>query len=96
MILSKYIAGIYPLEPGFKTFAVRPHLCDLKEVSAKVATVSGEISVKARRSGPETVFDVTVPEGTKAEFFAPDGSDPIFGGRGLVLYSVQGVEKRWE
>lgn len=77
VILSKYIAGIYPLEPGFKTFAVRPHLCDLKEVSAKVATVRGEILVKASRSGEEIVFEITVPEGTKAEFFAPDGSDPI-------------------
>ena len=73
VILSRYIAGIYPLEPGFKRFAVKPDLCDLGKVSAKVATVKGEISVDYRREGGKLNVEITVPQGTEAEFTAPDG-----------------------
>lgn len=82
VILSKYIAGIYPTEPGFKAFAVRPNLCDLKEVNAVVATVRGDITLGAKRDGVQTHYEVMVPEGTMAEFFAPeDGSIVSVDGR---------------
>ena len=74
VILSKYIAGIRPLEPGFKRFCVAPDLCDLNQVAATVSSVRGEIRLKAEKAADGTVTaEVTVPEGTEADFIVPEG-----------------------
>lgn len=65
IILSKYVAGVQPLEAGFKKFLVRPQLGSLHHVETVVPSVNGNISVKAKDKGYLTL-EVTVPEGTTA------------------------------
>ena len=73
-ILSKYIAGISPVEPGFSKFRVAPQMCDLTQVSAKVASVKGEISVRFDKDALGNILgQVEVPEGTACEFVVPAG-----------------------
>ena len=73
-ILSKYIAGVSPVEPGFAKFRVAPSMCDLNMVSACVASVKGDINVCFEKDAAGNVKGlVTVPEGTECEFVAPEG-----------------------
>ena len=44
-MMSRYAAGIQQVEPSFTEFAVRPQLGTLKQVSADVHSVNGEIAV---------------------------------------------------
>ena len=45
-IISRYIVGVAPREPGFKSVAIRPQLGGLKHVKATVPTVSGAIRLE--------------------------------------------------
>ena len=64
--MSKFIAGIEPIEPGFKKFKVAPQMGDLHHVEASVVTHYGNISVKLDRQGRTIKAEITVPEGTTA------------------------------
>jgi hypothetical protein len=59
-LLSKYVAGIAPTEPGYAAFQVLPQLGDLTEVSASVPSIKGTISVDIER-GPPFTMNVVVP-----------------------------------
>jgi len=72
VILSKYIAGIYPLEPGYSRFKVAPHLCDLNSVSSTVATVKGDITLSVSKESSGMILSLCVPEGSVAEIELPE------------------------
>ena len=65
-IISRYILGVTPLEPGFAKIAIRPQLGGLKRVSATVPTAAGPV-----------VLEIT-PE--KLVFTAPAPVEATFGG----------------
>ncbi len=44
------ILGVTPLEPGFKRFKVKPHMCDLAYAKGKVPTPHGDILVEWHRT----------------------------------------------
>ena len=69
-----YIAGVKPIEIGFRKFEVRP--CPpsaLSWVKAKIPTPHGDISVEWKKQGGNLVLDVAVPEGTSAVVVMPSG-----------------------
>ena len=66
-LLPAEIAGIKPLEPGFRRFRVAPKPEDLDEVKAVVPTPFGEIALALTRSE----LHLRVPEGTEAEVELP-------------------------
>ena len=70
IIMSKYIAGVAPVKPGFKEFQVRPEMCDLKRVSATVPTEYGNITVDVNSENGYKLT-VRVPKGTKANLVVP-------------------------
>lgn len=70
IIMSKYIAGVSPVKPGFKEFEVKPELCDLKRVSATVPTEYGKITVDVNCENGYKLT-VNVPKGTKANLVVP-------------------------
>jgi hypothetical protein len=65
-ILSKRIAGIAPIDIGWKTFQIMPHLVDLTSIKTIVPSVKGTINVSIHRSAGLYVVDLTAPEGTTA------------------------------
>ncbi len=73
VILSKYIAGIYPTEPGFTRFAVSPHPCDMRKVKANVSSVKGLVSVEISVDEDVMKTKITVPESALADYQAPEG-----------------------
>lgn len=60
----EYVAGIVPLEPGFRKIAIRPHyLSGVESFSASYATDLGEVKVAWKRVDGEPVLTVSVPPG---------------------------------
>lgn len=87
IIAGRFLAGIAPLEPGFKSFSVMPQMGTLKEIDTTVDTVSGLISVSIRKKGKRTQLTVTVPEGTTAVVPAPKGkTQTLAAGTHTVVY----------
>ena len=66
-IISRFVAGVEPLEPGFKRISIKPQIGRLKHVKAKVPTAAGTVLV-----------DVT-PE--RLEFMTPAPAVVAFAGR---------------
>lgn len=69
-----YVAGVRPVEPGFRKFEVRP--CPpsaLSRVKAEIPTPHGTVSVEWKKSDGNFVLSVAVPEGTSATVVMPSG-----------------------
>ncbi|MBQ7206493.1 MAG: family 78 glycoside hydrolase catalytic domain [Lentisphaeria bacterium] len=62
---KRYILGVRPLEPGFKTFSVTPYCGDLLRASGEVPTPRGPIRVSWERRDAGLRLDVEAPEGTQ-------------------------------
>ena len=70
IILSRYVAGITPLQPLFKEFMVKPQLCDLEYVRTSVPTPEGRISLfVSKKEGYSMRLDV--PKNTNAKVLLP-------------------------
>ncbi|MFZ4262544.1 alpha-L-rhamnosidase C-terminal domain-containing protein [Sphingobacterium sp. HJSM2_6] len=70
-ILSSQVCGIQPLSPGYKTFAIHPQLGSLKEASAQVSSVIGEIQIHLKEDSNSQLIKVVVPAGSKAKLYLP-------------------------
>jgi alpha-L-rhamnosidase len=70
-IMSQYFAGIAPTSLGFATYQVKPQMGALTNLSAKVVTVRGDISVAVRNLGPTFVLSLSSPPGTVATVGIP-------------------------
>jgi hypothetical protein len=46
-IISRFILGVTPLEPGFRRVSIRPQLGGLKHVKATVPTAAGPVALEA-------------------------------------------------
>ncbi len=68
-ILSRYIAGIRPVKPGWKEFEVLPEMSHLQQIRTLVPSVKGDIEIELQRQ--DKAF--------KAEIKSPPGAVAIFG-----------------
>ena len=64
--MSQRLAGIEPLKPGFREFAVRPQMASLKHIECGVETAYGMIEVVLDRKGKRVNAAISVPAGTTA------------------------------
>ncbi len=69
--MSARVLGVSPTSPGFKTFAVRPALCDLTWAKGVVPTPHGDVAVSWKLGEDKLQLDVTVPAGTEADVIVP-------------------------
>ena len=72
-LLPKYLAGLHPLEPGWKTIGISPVLADLDEVTYELESVRGHIKIEVlvdRRREAGTLR-LTLPVGTKGVVSLP-------------------------
>lgn len=72
-LLSRYLLGVRPLEPGYRTFAVAPQPSGLDWARGHVPTPSTQIGVTWERTGDRLAVDLTVPDGTVALTQDADG-----------------------
>ena len=64
VIMSKYYAGIEPLEPGYNKISIKPYFGILNNIESVVNTVKGKITLKATKSNEEIKLELDVPEKT--------------------------------
>ncbi len=80
-ILSKYIAGIYPLEAGYSTFQILPNLVDLNKLNTVVPSIRGEIKSVISKTDREFTLSLISPSNTTAvvgipkKIFSSDGQN---------------------
>ena len=73
-----FLAGIRPLEAGWRRFRVQPYLPEkLLSASATVETPYGDVYVRWTRRYGETHLYVNVPHGTEAEVILPWGGNKV-------------------
>lgn len=68
-IIPRYIAGVRPLKPGFRTVLIQPQLGKLESLYAKVPTPLG--AVKISWKADPGMLEITVPDGMIAQFVPP-------------------------
>jgi hypothetical protein len=61
------LAGIRPLEPGFKRVEIRPQLADVEDLALTAWTVKGPLRFSARGKKGDRTLTVEVPAGSKGE-----------------------------
>ena len=76
-LLSQYVCGIAPIEPGYTRFKVSPCLSGLTYTKAVVPTVKGDIGVEARKDAGKMQIILTVPAGTTAIVDIPTAAGDI-------------------
>ncbi|MEN8254871.1 MAG: alpha-L-rhamnosidase C-terminal domain-containing protein [Verrucomicrobiota bacterium] len=64
-LLSGQVAGIRPLEPGWKKILVQPKPCGLKEIQAVVQIPQGKLELSIELEVEEPVLRLSVPPGTE-------------------------------
>lgn len=76
-LLSAYVLGVRPLEPGFKRVLIAPQLADLTWAEGRVPTPHGPIVVRLDRYAGGVKVRMTLPDGVSADVrgadAAPDG-----------------------
>ena len=75
-LLSAYVLGVRPLEPGFKRALIAPQLSDLTWAEGKVPTPHGPLAVRVDRAEAGLVVNVILPPGVAAEVRLPAGAAP--------------------
>jgi hypothetical protein len=72
-LLPRYLAGLHPLEPGWKTIGISPVLADLDKVTYELELVRGHIKIEILidRSREEGTLRITLPVGTKGVVSLP-------------------------
>ena len=65
-VISRFLLGVTPLEPGFKRISIRPQLGGLGRVSATVPTAVGAVTIVAT---PDSL-----------EFTSPAPAEVVFAG----------------
>ncbi len=62
---SSYLLGVVPLEEGYKTIKVEPHLCSLTFAEGQIPTPYGLIKVKHEKANGEVATKIDIPDGIK-------------------------------
>ncbi|MFN8239369.1 MAG: family 78 glycoside hydrolase catalytic domain [Bacteroidales bacterium] len=73
-IITRFLWGIKPSEPGFRKAVIKPALAGLKSTSIKVPTANGPIRASYQDlPGNAGLFTIDLPSGTSADFIIPPG-----------------------
>jgi Bacterial alpha-L-rhamnosidase C-terminal domain len=72
-IMTSYVLGVQPVDPGYQTFTVAPHFGTLQWAEGAVPTPYGRIFVRWSKDGHRFSVTVEVPAGTTAVVSLPDG-----------------------
>jgi hypothetical protein len=71
-LISRFVMGVRPLEPGFKTFVVTPNLSSLRFAKSKIPTKYGTIELNIDKVNVnDIVYNINVPAHTTALIYIP-------------------------
>ncbi|MCP4977432.1 MAG: glycoside hydrolase [Maribacter sp.] len=70
-ILAQYVCGLYPLEPAWKKFKVKPDLGGLEFAETGNETMAGKVAVKISKNKSGMKMELTVPNRSEAIVYIP-------------------------
>ncbi|MDA9596983.1 hypothetical protein N9R95_01160 [Flavobacteriaceae bacterium] len=70
-ILSQYVCGLYPLEPGWKKFTVKPNLVGLSYAETGNITMAGKVAISLKKISSGMEIKLTVPNQSEAHLLVP-------------------------
>lgn len=73
IIMSKYFAGIEPMESGYEIARIKPNFGKLTKINCKVTTIKGDIKLEAKKSEDEVSMKLEMP--TKGYIGVPKVSE---------------------
>jgi alpha-L-rhamnosidase len=75
-VLPKFVGGVRPTSPGFKTFDIKPTIDGLEHATVTVPTVKGKVTVHWRKmpNAAGLTLDAVVPANTTAHVYLPKGT----------------------
>lgn len=65
VIMSKYFAGIEPLEKGYDVISIKPQFGNLTSISSSVTTAKGDVKLDAEKSNENITLNLEVPAKTR-------------------------------
>ena len=74
VIMSKYFAGITPLEAGYEKVKIDPQYTLSDNINCTVPSVKGLITLDYQKSGEESVINLTLPQNIKAVLYIPENA----------------------
>ena len=80
--MSKYIAGIRPLDTAYTTFEIKPCMGNLDFVKCTVPSAKGRVDVEIRRTEGKTTMKAVIPQNTTAHVYLPGACEKIVLGAG--------------
>ena len=69
--LSKYVLGVRPIQPGYKTWLIEPQPGDLTWAEGRVPTPYGPIKVKWKKTPQGLCLEIEVPNGATGSVGLP-------------------------
>jgi hypothetical protein len=63
--MSKYFAGIEPLEKGYDVISIQPQFGKLTKISSSVTTIKGDIKLEAEKYDDYIYMKIDVPSKTR-------------------------------
>lgn len=76
-ILAQYVCGLYPLEPAWEKFMVKPDLGGLEFAETSNETVAGKVSVKITEDNTGLHIELFVPEESEAVVYIPNKAKSV-------------------
>ena len=70
-VIPRKLMGVEPMEPGWKTFRVRPQIGSLEWATIKVPSIKGTIVVSCKQDTSTYIMELTVPANTMASIEIP-------------------------
>lgn len=74
-LFSRFVLGVQPTSPGFKTWAVAPQPLNTSSAEGRVSTPFGTLSVNWTISDGAMTIEVYGPDGTTGAVYLPAGND---------------------
>jgi alpha-L-rhamnosidase len=85
------IAGLVPLEPGWKKVRIKPHILgDLTDATATLQTVRGEIYVSWEKKQDLLRLLLSIPTNVSGEFYIPVSDETVTIREGGVIVWAEG------
>ena len=69
--MSKYFAGIRPVDAGYAAFTIKPQMTTLQKIQCVVPSVKGYIRVTEQQTEDAFVLDATIPKDATALIYIP-------------------------
>lgn len=87
-LIARFVMGVRPLSPGFRSFIVKPQIGSLEFANTKIPTKHGAIHLSIVNKKNYLDFNIHIPDGTTADIYIPTF------GKKITQLSINKIDKK--